>query len=242
MTLLFQPIVNLRGDRTERYELLLRMHDGEGRELLPETVFTVAQKHQLGMILDRWVITQAIRLVRERQACEYATRLFINVSPAILQDSEIVYWLKKVLDSAGVHAKGLVFEVAEATAMQQLEQWRQFARGIRALGCGLSLDRFRAHDYASDLFEKLPATYVKLDARYVHELVGNAAKQKALRKLVENFSRRDIKTIVGSVEDLPTLEAIWSCGIAYAQGYFLQRPHEKMDYEFVRSAATEALP
>jgi hypothetical protein len=49
MNLMFQPIVSMQGDQGERYEVLLRMHK-EGRELLPETVFGVTQRHRLGMV------------------------------------------------------------------------------------------------------------------------------------------------------------------------------------------------
>jgi EAL domain-containing protein (putative c-di-GMP-specific phosphodiesterase class I) len=67
MNLLFQPIVSLRGDTTERYEVLLRMRNREGWELLPETVFSLVKRHRIGMVLDRWVIAHSIRMLRERQ-------------------------------------------------------------------------------------------------------------------------------------------------------------------------------
>jgi diguanylate cyclase (GGDEF)-like protein len=50
MNLLFQPIVSLRGDTTERYEVLLRMRNREGWELLPETVFSLVKRHRIGMV------------------------------------------------------------------------------------------------------------------------------------------------------------------------------------------------
>jgi EAL domain-containing protein (putative c-di-GMP-specific phosphodiesterase class I) len=102
MNLLFQPIVSLRGDTTERYEVLLRMRNREGWELLPETVFSLVKRHRIGMVLDRWVIAHSIRVLRERRAHGRSAILFINISPTILQDDELLNWLAGGLQKTGV--------------------------------------------------------------------------------------------------------------------------------------------
>jgi EAL domain-containing protein (putative c-di-GMP-specific phosphodiesterase class I) len=40
------------------------------------------------------------------------------------------------------------------------------------------------------------------------------------------------KVVANAVEDPHTLAMIYSTGIDYIQGYFLQEPHPKMDYDF----------
>ena len=116
MTLLFQPVVSLRGDTTERYEVLLRMRNREGWELLPETVFALVKHHRIGMVLDRWVIAHSIRVLRERQARGQSVILFINISLTILQDEALLTWLQGGLSKTGVPAASLVFEMTETTA------------------------------------------------------------------------------------------------------------------------------
>ena len=57
-----QPIIDLRTGRIEQYELLLRMLDATG-ELIPAGSFIhIAERDGLINDIDRWVITQAIRL------------------------------------------------------------------------------------------------------------------------------------------------------------------------------------
>lgn len=41
-----------------------------------------------------------------------------------------------------------------------------------------------------------------------------------------------VTTIITGVEDASNLPTLWSCGIDFVQGYFLQRPHTDMQYDF----------
>ena len=41
-----------------------------------------------------------------------------------------------------------------------------------------------------------------------------------------------VTTIITGIEDASNLPVLWSCGIDFVQGYFLQRPHTDMSYDF----------
>ncbi len=232
MTLLFQPIVSLRGDTTERYEVLLRMRNSEGWELLPETVFALVKRHRIGMVLDRWVIAHSIRVLRERQARGRSVILFINISPTIQQDEELLNWLQGGLSKTGVPAASLVFELTETTAELNKQTLVPFLRGLKELGCSLSLDHFSGHERAQALVQLLQVDYVKLDGRFVQNLLNDKDRQQQLNQLARALATVGVTTIVTGIEDAMTLPALWSCGIDYVQGFFLQRPHTDMSYDF----------
>jgi diguanylate cyclase (GGDEF)-like protein len=232
MTLLFQPVVSLRGDTTERYEVLLRMRNREGWELLPETVFALVKHHRIGMVLDRWVIAHSIRVLRERQARGQSVILFINISLTILQDEALLTWLQGGLSKTGVPAASLVFEMTETTADLNREALAPFLRGLKDLGCGLSLDHFSGHERAQALVQLLQVDYVKLDSRFVQNLLNDKDRQQQLSELARALATVGVTTIVTGIEDAMTLPVLWSCGIDYVQGFFLQRPHTDMSYDF----------
>ena len=232
MNLLFQPIVSLRGDPTERYEVLLRMRNHEGWELLPETVFGLVKRHRLGMVLDRWVIAHSIRVLRERQIRGQTVVLFINLSPTIVQDEELLNWLDGGLRKTGVPAAALVFEMTETTAELYQATFQPFLNQLKALGCGISLDHFSGHGRSQALAQALGADYVKLDARFAHDLLNDKTRQQQLSDLARTLSGQGMTIIVTGIEDATTLPVLWSCGIDYVQGFFLQRPHTDMSYDF----------
>ncbi len=230
--LVFQPVVGLGGDTTARYEALLRMRNREGHELLPETVFGVVQNHRLGLLLERWVIGSAIRLLRERQAYNQPTTLFVNLSPAVLQDEAIAEWIKTALERTGVHPSHLVFEMTEANAQKYLPALCRFVGTVRQLGCGFSLDRFNGGEVGRTLLEKLTVDYVKLDPHFFRTLGSTPGKQQELQALVQELVGRQIAVVASSIENRAALQALRSYGMDYAQGFFLQAPDAEMSYDF----------
>ncbi len=232
MNLLFQPTVSLRGDTVERYEVLLRMRNREGWELLPETVFSLIKRHRIGMVLDRWVIAHSIRVLRERQARGHSMILFINISPTILQDGELLNWLQGGLRKTGVPAASLVFEIPETTAELNQLALLPFLQQLKELGCGLSLDQFNGHERSQALAQSLRVDYVKLSARFAQNLLNDKEHQQQLSQLARSLASQGITVIVTGVEDASALPALWSCGIDYVQGFFLQRPHTDLSYAF----------
>ncbi len=230
--LVFQPIVGLGGDTTARYEALLRMRNREGQEMLPETVFGVVQNHRLGLLLERWVIGSAIRLLRERQAYNQPTTLFVNMSPAVLQDEAIAEWIKTALERTGVHPAHLVFEMAEANAQKYLPALCRFVQTVRQLGCAFSLDRFNGGEEGRTLLEKLPVDYVKLDPHFFRALGSASGNQQELKALVQELAGRQITAVASSIENRAALQALRSYGMDYAQGFFLQAPDTEMSYDF----------
>ncbi len=233
--LVFQPIVSLRGDTAARYEALLRMRNQEGQELLPETVFGVVQNHRLGLLLERWVIGSAIRLLRERQAHNEPTILFVNISPAILQDEAITEWIQTALERAGVQPDRLVFEMTEARAQKYLPALCRFVEAMRQLGCSFSLDRFHGGEAARLLLERLPVDYIKLDPHFFHDFSTDQARQQELRQAVQTLEAQQIVTVASSIENMATLQALRACGLTFAQGFCLQAPDKEMAYNFAGS-------
>lgn len=232
MELVFQPIVSLQGDQTARYEVLLRMRNKEGWELLPETVFGAAQHGRLGVVLERWIIANTVRLLRRRQQQSQPLTLFVKVSPAILQDSEFAEWLRTGLGKTGSLYGNLVFEITEQTARDYLEAIHQFVNVIKGLGFELTLDRFTGQTASWALMEELSADYVKLNTKFIDGLARDQEKQHHLKSLIQTLETQKVTPIVGGIDNLPTLYALWSCGVNYVQGFALQQPRSEMTYDF----------
>ena len=227
--LVFQPVASMRGDTNERYEVLLRLRDDQGQELVPGSVFGVVYNHPIGLTLDRWVIDHALELLRQRQSM---TTLFIKLLPITLQDKTLAAWLRERLEQTGVEAQRIVFEIAEASAERSLRDMFGFLGGIKLLGCGFCLDRFGRGTDSLGLLKNLGADYVKLDMYFVSSLARDAKKQAQLKELVQNLDLLGASTIVGGVEDVQTMPILWSLGIDLIQGFFLQHPFSEMSYDF----------
>ncbi len=231
--LVFQPIASMRGDANERYEVLLRLRDSGGQDLVPGSVFGVVYNHNLGLALDRWVIAHAIDMLKQRQL---PTTLFIKLLPITLKDRTLSGWLRERLEQAGVEAQHIVFEIAESAAERGMRDMFGFLSGIKLLGCGFCLGRFGRGADSLGLLKNLGADYVKLDMYFVNHLSKDMSKQAQLQSLVKNLELLGASTIVGGVEDVKAMPILWSLGVDLIQGFFLQHPYREMSYDFSGAA------
>lgn len=229
MWLVFQPVASMRGDANERYEVLLRLRNNEGQDIAPGKIFGVIYNHKMGLELDRWVITQALDMLKQRQR---STKLFIKLLPVTLQDKGFATWLRGRLEQTAVKAQCLVFQVSETAAERGLHDVVAFLRNVKALGCGFCLDHFGHGHNSLNLAKSVGADYVKLDMRFTDNLAKDSSKQERLKELVSNLEALGVATIVCGVEDVQTMPIVWSLGVDLIQGFFLQRPYREMSYDF----------
>jgi len=229
---LYQPIAGLRGKKVERYDVLLRVRDPQGRELTAARILDVARDEGLVTALDRWVVRHVIELLKSRAASGFKTVFFIKLAVETLNDAEFVVWLERNLADAAVNPRQLVFELMEADVSVALLAAGQLFGHLRRLGCAVALERFGATLNAAQLLSHVQVDYVKLDAAFVHNLVRNPGNRDSVRDILDHASKSGVMVIAGFVEDAASLAALWQCGVNFIQGNFLQEPDAVLDYDF----------
>ena len=115
--LLFQPIISLRGDSDEHYEVLLRLLNQQGEEVPPGDFLGAAKNAGLAEKIDRWVILNSIKLLAEHRSKGHNTRLFVHLSANSLQDQTLLPWLSVALKAARLPSDSLVFQIGETDAV-----------------------------------------------------------------------------------------------------------------------------
>ena len=229
--LLFQPIISLRGDQFEHYEVLLRLLDPKGEEVPPNEFLSTARDAGLATRIDRWVILNSIKLLAEHRAKGHRTRLFLHLSAASLQDPGLLAWLGVVLKASRLPGDSLVFEFGEADAVAYLKAARAQAQGLLRLGCRVALAQFGCVLNPFNTLRHLPAEFVKVDGSYTQDLTRQE-NQEALRTLLNELHEQHKQSIVPFVESATVLATLWQAGVSYIQGHYLQGPSQSMDYDF----------
>ena len=222
--LVCQPIQNLETDEVTQYELLLRMR-GENGQLVPPGAF-LATAERFGLIgaVDRWVTQQAVRLIAAQNERGRQLILEVNLSGKTMTDANFPIQLEKDLRREGIDPSQLVFEVTETAAVANIEQAKDMAAKLTAIGCRFALDDFGA-GYAGFYYLKhLPISFLKIDGEFVKELPDTPTDQLIVKALVDVCRGIEIKTIAEFVEDERTLEMLRDLGVDFAQGYHVGKP------------------
>ena len=229
--LLFQPIVSLHGDSGEQYEVLVRMLNPQGEEVSPNEFIAAANAEGLSEKIDRWVVLNAIKTLAAHRSKGHNTSLFVHLSGASLLDQKFLPWLNLALKAERLPADALVIQLNEQDATQYLKQAKAFTQGLAELHCKVSLSQFGCSANPFNTLKHLSVDYVKVDGSYTQEL-GNPENLEALKVLLASLHSQAKLTIVPLVETAGTMAALWQTGVNYIQGYFLQGPGPKMNYEF----------
>lgn len=229
--LLFQPIISLRGDSHEHYEVLLRLVDPQGVEVPPGEFLGAAKEAGLAAKIDRWVLLNSIKLLSEHRSKGHSTRLFVHLSSASLQDPSLLPWLGVALKASRLPSDSLVFQFDENDAVAYLKQAKALTQGLSGLGCRSAISQFGCVLNPFNTLKHLNADFVKIDGSYTQDL-SRQENQEALKQLLADLHEQAKQTIVPFVDSATVLATLWQAGVGYIQGQYLQGPSQSMDYDF----------
>jgi diguanylate cyclase (GGDEF)-like protein/PAS domain S-box-containing protein len=231
--LLFQPLINLRGEETEHYETLLRLPQADGHiisagEFLNNPDIDDGLKRKI----DRWVVLHTTKLLSEHRANGHNTRMFINLSSASLSDESLASWISVALNAAKLPKGSAIFQFNEEDAGKMLKQCQEFSHSLLERGIPTALSRFGCALKPFQILKHLEVTYVKIDGSFTRELGGNPDAQKHLKELLGQLHEEEKQTIVPLVENASSVANLWQLGAHFIQGHYVQAPQSGMAYDF----------
>lgn len=230
--LLFQPIINLRGEEEELYEVLLRLIDLNGNEVAAnDFVQTAIDTKAIGKI-DRWVILEAIKVLGKHRGDGHQTNLIINISGQSLCDDQLIPWLKVAFKAANLEPESITFQVQEKDINRHMKAADQFAKSLSSIGSKFAVSNFgRAIDPYKSL-KHVECNVVKIDGSFSQDLQDDGQNAEHIKEIIQKLISMNKVTIVPFVESATTLSMLWQTGVHYIQGHYLQAPSESMSYDF----------
>lgn len=220
--LMQQPIASLLGEDKGMFDVLVRMVDEQGEELLPAEFMAAAERNDLMKNIDRWVIGASMTFIASRPV----KQLFVRLSKDSVRDKSLVQWLLNQLKSSRVEPSRLAFQVSEQIATEYLGDTSELANSLRKIGFRFAIEHFGTGRDPQRLIAHLPIDYIKVDGTLMQGLAVDQALQGRVRELVDQAKGRNISTIAERVEDANTMAVLWQLGIEFIQGYFVNEPEQ----------------
>jgi diguanylate cyclase (GGDEF)-like protein/PAS domain S-box-containing protein len=217
--LYWQPIIDLRSGLVTHREVLLRMVGDDGRIIPPGAFIDTAERFDLIQEIDRWVVRKAIHLLAEQDVT-----LEVNVSGKSIGDPTLTALIEQELAQSDADPARLVFEITETAAIANMEQAREFAERLHAVGCRFALDDFGAGFSSFYYLKHLPLDYLKIDGDFIRSLTSSDTDQLVVRSMIDIARGMGMKTIAEFVEDSETATMLHAMGVDLSQGYFHGRP------------------
>jgi EAL domain-containing protein (putative c-di-GMP-specific phosphodiesterase class I)/GGDEF domain-containing protein len=214
-----QGAYRLSDHRPMHTEIMARLHDAAGRELVAAEFLPAVAAQGLEEQLDRVVIAQVLEAARQRDEA-----ISINVSIRSLEQESFVQWLLDVLQRNRPLASRLVFELAEHAVVQNEAAAAAFGRALAGVGAGFALDNFGIRRDSLALAQRLRPSYIKLAGAQTATMLTNSGARFYAESLIAAARQLDIPVIAQNVQDEALFQAIAGLGFAGYQGNLGGKP------------------
>ena len=229
--LAFQPIVNLKEDGVERYEVRIRLQEKD-HLIYPPSFLELANQSGLGEKIDRWVIAKSLALLQEQ--ADSSLQLTINLTHNSLVSPDFLPWLSESLRDTRVSTDRLILQISELDIVSFEEQVSQFCGRLQELEIALAVTHFGCTLSPFKYLPKEQAKYVKLDRSLLDDIEIDAEKRESLASTVESLHASGILVIAPMIDKIELLPLLWQANLNFVQGNSLQEPSDRMNYSFVQ--------
>ena len=225
--IVFQPIVSLRDGNVLGYEALTRT-TLQDAGLTTEHLFRFAEEHNLLWDIEYIARTIALESASERIAENgMPVKLFINVSPIIIQDQRFKKgFTKKLLESLNIKESDIIFEITEKSTTSDMQAFKNVIDHYKKQGFSIAVDDMGAGYSGLNLISEISPRYVKLDMNLIRNIYTDRLKQGLVKGIVEFSNISNILLIAEGIEHQEELETLVNLGVQYGQGYYIQKPDE----------------
>jgi EAL domain-containing protein (putative c-di-GMP-specific phosphodiesterase class I) len=220
-TLAFQPVVSLADGALHHHEVLVRFENAHS----PFALVRMAEEFDLIEELDRAVVEQTVRRLKaDRLGGE---RLAVNVSGMTITSPRFVAEVESLISKDDRLRGRLLFEITESAAIDDLSLADRHIQRLRNLGSLVCLDDFGSGSASLTYLQRLSVDIVKIDGRYVRELVAGGRDAAVVSHVVNLCRELKVRTVAEMIETPEVEAAVRAAGVDFGQGWFYGRPSDR---------------
>ena len=220
----YQAIFDLRNSSIVGFEALVRWQHPEQGLLPPNTFIPVAERSELIVEVDSWVLRQACQDVRAWHELDPSLSLHVNLSARHFSRPELVERVARTLEETRFPPSNLVLEITESLLVEKTDLAVEMLGELRRLGVRVALDDFgtgysslsQLHQFAIDL--------LKIDRSFLAEGSPGVESSQLVRTIVSLGRYLGVDVVAEGVESDRQSDQLRALGCQMAQGFRFSRP------------------
>ena len=226
MQLLFQPIINLHGEPRCFYEAQLMLRTLDGKVIPSAEYLPSAEAAGLGGKIDRTLMLNVIDTLSKYHLEGRPGMVFVGLSSTAVQDSALLAAIQMHMKATGLDPSNLILQLDEAVLVQHLEAARSFIEKARAMGMGVAVDNFTGQAVSLEVLAGIHIDFFGVNCG------PNGLTEDTLATAIDAGLALDRMILAKNIEDADIFTALFSRGVHYVQGDYLQPASPGLDYSF----------
>ena len=222
LSLVYQPIVDLRTRRVVSCEALARWNHPELGVIPPSVFIPVAEETGLISEVSRWVLASA---TEECRTWPDDVSVSVNISARDFRDADVTQMVSNALASSGLAPHRLEIEVTETALIDERQSAPHILSQLAAQGIGIALDDFGTGYSSLSYLHSLPFSKLKIDRSFVMDITSNPRSLKLLTNVAQLGKDINLAVTAEGVETEEQLALIQDhTAVDQIQGYLFGIP------------------
>ena len=234
--LMYQPQYHTDGKSLRGFETLIRMRDYDGNLISPGVFIPVAEKTNLILEIDRFVLKTAMTECKSMIENNPELMISINMSAIHIQDDSFVEDVKKAIEATGFPAKNLELEITETSLIERMDDVVEKIRTIRQMGICVALDDFGTGFASLSYLMNLPVNMLKIDKSFVDNILIDDNGASFVVAIISMGHQLGFEVIAEGVEEEQQAEVLRDRGCDFIQGFVWGRPMPLEDIKNIVNA------
>jgi diguanylate cyclase (GGDEF)-like protein len=223
--LVYQPYIDLRTAQIVGVEALIRWDHPTLGILDPPQFIPMAEKSDLIVSLDNWVLWQACRQLRSWQDHDLDhLRLSVNLASRDLASPNFYDSVERTLRDTGIDPTLLELEITDRVVLDKSGPAKENIDRLRRLGVRFTIDDFGQGNSSLDRIGSFPVNTLKIDQSFVHVLGPTDDENSLVSAMIAMASRLGLSCVAEGVETLLQSRVLLQRGCTTAQGYYFSPP------------------
>lgn len=223
LSLVYQPLMDLRTNRCVGVEALLRWSHPWLGDVSPAEFIPLAEKTSLMSALTDWVMDNALKQLATWRKAGMLLRMSINVSVLNLEQRGFVIRYASLLQSHNIDPAHVELEVTEGALSHNTNSVMDSLRRVVEMGSTIAIDDFGTGYSNLAKLQLYSASVLKIDQSLVRRVLVHQIRT-LLEGIIALAHKLDYRVVAEGVEtqEIYELMAGWQCD--EAQGYYIARP------------------
>lgn len=222
---LFQPIVDVKTQKTIKYESLMRLVDKDGSYIAPFHFLELAKKNKLYHQLTKIMIEKTFDKFRDSSYL-----VSINISVEDILNKDVYNLIVEKLATFGMGER-VVFEIIESEGIENFDEVIKFINEVKSYGAKVSIDDFGTGYSNFEYLMKLKVDYIKIDGSMIKSIDTNRESELITQTIVNFAKKMNIKTVAEFVYSKNVFDKVAELDVDFAQGYYFGEPSKDLDSE-----------
>ena len=228
----YQPQLDCVSEDIIGMEALIRWEHPELGMISPGFFIPLAEESGLIISIGEWVLRAACKEARRWQVMfNLPLRIGVNLSPLQLRQPSLVQIVDAVLKETDMEPHLLDLEVTESISVKSIPNLLETLHGLRALGCGISIDDFGTGQSSLDYIKRFPADRIKIDQAFVRNIGVDPDDEAIVRATISMAHDLNREVVAEGVEIEQHLDFLRGEGCEVLQGFLFCRPLPAASFE-----------